>query len=106
MKGAKKDKKNGKDGGGVVAAVTKHAAGKSSYVDWAFHSLQLPPEPLSPHVDVVAIHPANTSGHEAKTEPPKSPSQTHPKTRPLRVSLQTCHPQMSLQMAILLLRPL
>ncbi|KAL1871408.1 hypothetical protein Daus18300_004775 [Diaporthe australafricana] len=29
MKGAKKDKKNGKDnGGGVVAAVTKHAAGK------------------------------------------------------------------------------
>lgn len=28
MPGAKKDKKNGKDGGGVVAAVTKHAAGK------------------------------------------------------------------------------
>lgn len=32
MKGAKKDKKNGKDGGGVVAAVTKHTAGKFSYV--------------------------------------------------------------------------
>ncbi|KAJ4391392.1 hypothetical protein N0V93_005009 [Gnomoniopsis smithogilvyi] len=30
MKGAKKDKKNGKDGGGVVAAVTKHTAGKFS----------------------------------------------------------------------------
>lgn len=33
MKGAKKDKKNGKDsGGGVVAAVTKHAAGKFTLV--------------------------------------------------------------------------
>lgn len=33
MKGAKKDKKNGKDnGGGVVAAVTKHAAGKFALV--------------------------------------------------------------------------
>lgn len=33
MKGAKKDKKNGKDsGGGVVAAVTKHAAGKFKLV--------------------------------------------------------------------------
>jgi len=30
MKGAKKEKKNGKDGGGVVAAVTKHAASKFS----------------------------------------------------------------------------
>lgn len=38
MKGAKKDKKNGKDsGGGVVAAVTKHAAGKFTLV------LPLPP---------------------------------------------------------------
>ncbi|KAF3770014.1 hypothetical protein M406DRAFT_284522 [Cryphonectria parasitica EP155] len=32
MKGAKKDRKNGKDGGGVVAAVTKHTASKFSYV--------------------------------------------------------------------------
>ena len=32
MKGAKKDKKNGKDSGGVVAAVTKHTAGKFAYV--------------------------------------------------------------------------
>lgn len=44
MKGAKKDKKNGKDnGGGVVAAVTKHAAGKFTLV--------LPPPPAGPSLE-------------------------------------------------------
>lgn len=42
MKGAKKDKKNGKDsGGGVVAAVTKHAVGKFKSV------CPLHPRPIS-----------------------------------------------------------
>jgi hypothetical protein len=44
MKGAKKDKKNGKDsGGGVVAAVTKHAAGKFKLV--------LPRPPAGPSLE-------------------------------------------------------
>lgn len=53
MKGAKKDKKNGKDGGGVVAAVTKHGAGKFSYVGWASHGVQDPLESL--HADDLPI---------------------------------------------------
>lgn len=78
MKGAKKDKKNGKDsGGGVVAAVTKHAAGKFTLV------LPPPPKGLSQETP-----PGGTLSLcllvnvlQAVTVPARSPPPTHPHPR-------------------------
>lgn len=88
MKGAKKDKKNGKDGGGVVAAVTKHAAGKFSYVTpWISMPLQnpVPRRQVSTHANTTMSDDRANKEPTSETSESPSPSGQSPDLKPASV---------------------